>query len=59
MNDLTDYTVPVHAEKAGLLHVELEIRQDLIAEPEGQREWAERLARLLPPALEEAERDAA
>jgi predicted N-formylglutamate amidohydrolase len=54
MNDLTDYTVPVHAEKPGLLHVELEIRQDLIAEPDGQRAWAERLARLLPAALEKA-----
>ncbi len=53
MNDLTDYTMPVHAERAGLLHVELEIRQDLIAEPDDQRAWAERLARLLPIALTE------
>ena len=52
MNDLTDYTVPVHAEQAGLLHVELEIRQDLIETPDRQRAWAERLARLLPAALE-------
>ena len=50
VSDLTDYTVPVHGERRGLPHVEIEIRQDLIAEPAGQREWAERLARLLPAA---------
>ena len=52
LSDLDDYTVPVHGEQRGLLHAELEIRQDLIAEPDGQRGWAERLARLLPLALE-------
>lgn len=51
LSDTDDYTVPVHGEQRGLLHVELEIRQDLIATPEGQRAWAERLARLLPQAL--------
>jgi predicted N-formylglutamate amidohydrolase len=50
VTDLTDYTVPVHAERRGLPYVELEIRQDLIAEPAGQQEWALRLARLLPAA---------
>ena len=50
VTDLTDYTVPVHGERRGLPHVEIEIRQDLITEPAGQREWAERLARLLPAA---------
>jgi predicted N-formylglutamate amidohydrolase len=50
VSDLTDYTVPVHAERRGLPHVEIEIRQDLIAEPAGQTAWAERLARLLPAA---------
>ncbi len=53
VSDLTDYTVPVHGERRGLPHVEIEIRQDLITEPEGQREWAERLARLLPAAYSE------
>jgi len=33
-----------------LPHVEIEIRQDLIADAEGQRAWAARLARLLPAA---------
>jgi predicted N-formylglutamate amidohydrolase len=50
VSDATDYTVPVHAERRGLVHVEIEIRQDLIAEPAGQVLWAERLARLLPRA---------
>jgi predicted N-formylglutamate amidohydrolase len=51
VNDDGDYAVPVHCEKGGLLHVELEIRQDLIATTADQHKWAERLARLLPQAL--------
>ena len=51
LSDADDYTVPVHGEQRGLLHVELEIRQDLIATPDGERAWAGRLARLLPDAL--------
>lgn len=51
VEDNVDYAIPVHCERTGLLHVELEIRQDLIESPEGQRAWAERLARLLPLAL--------
>lgn len=51
VSDLTDYTVPVHAERRGLAHVELEIRQDLIESEVGQHEWAGRLIRLLPWAL--------
>jgi predicted N-formylglutamate amidohydrolase len=50
VSDLSDYTVPVHGERRGLPHVEIEIRQDLIADPAGQKGWAERLARLLPAA---------
>ena len=38
------------AKRAGLPHVEIEIRQDLIADPPGQDSWAARLARLLPIA---------
>jgi len=53
VTDLTDYTVPVHAERRGLPYVEIEIRQDLIGEPAGQAIWAERLARLLPAAYAE------
>ena len=54
VSDLTDYTVPVHAERRGLLHVEIEIRQDLIGDAAGEAEWAARLARLLPAAIANA-----
>lgn len=47
VSDETDYAVPVHGEARGLPHVELELRQDLIAQPHGQRHWARRLATLL------------
>lgn len=46
VSDATDYAIPVHAERRGLPHVELEIRQDLIADEAGQQAWAQRLARL-------------
>ncbi|MCY7313045.1 MAG: N-formylglutamate amidohydrolase, partial [Pseudoxanthomonas sp.] len=51
ITDGSDYAVPVHGELRGLLHVELEIRQDLIADAQGQQAWAARLARILPRAL--------
>jgi len=54
VSDSSDYAVPVHGEGRGLLHVELEIRQDLIADAAGQQAWAARLERLftaLQPAL--------
>lgn len=47
LNDASDYTIPVHGEQRGLPHVEIEIRQDLIATPAGQRIWASRLCRAL------------
>ena len=50
VTDATDYTIPVHGERRGLHHVLIEIRQDLIADEDGQRDWALRLARLLPLA---------
>lgn len=40
-----------HAERAGLPHALIELRQDLIATPAGARAWAGRLARLLSPIL--------
>lgn len=51
VTDETDYTIPVHGEARGLLHVGLEIRQDLLADDEGQAEWAALLERLMPRAL--------
>ncbi|KAF1714003.1 N-formylglutamate amidohydrolase [Pseudoxanthomonas yeongjuensis] len=53
VSDATDFAIPVHGERRGLLHVELEIRQDLIADAPGQEEWAQRLARILPALLPE------
>jgi predicted N-formylglutamate amidohydrolase len=52
VSDATDYTIPVHGERHGVPHALIEIRQDLIADAGGQRQWAERLARLLPRAYE-------
>ncbi|MDP3553682.1 N-formylglutamate amidohydrolase [Methylocystis sp.] len=53
VTDESDYTIPVHGERRGLLHVEVEIRQDLIAGDSGQRAWGALLARLLPQAYRE------
>ncbi len=53
LDQVTDYTVPVHGEQRGLICLEIEIRQDLIAGDGGQAEWAARLAETLPPALDE------
>ncbi|MGA7994274.1 MAG: N-formylglutamate amidohydrolase [Bradyrhizobium sp.] len=46
VSDETDYTIPVHGEKRGLMNTGIEIRQDLISDPAGQKQWAERLARI-------------
>jgi predicted N-formylglutamate amidohydrolase len=50
VSDLTDYGVPRHAERRNLPHVEIEIRQDLIADASGEAAWAARMARLLVAA---------
>ena len=47
VSDVTDYSIPVHGEARGLMNSGLEIRQDLIADHAGQRQWADRLARIL------------
>jgi predicted N-formylglutamate amidohydrolase len=52
----SDYTVPVHGEGRGLDHVEIEIRQDLIANSTGQAAWARRMARLFTAADEQLRR---
>ena len=46
VSNASDYAVPVHGEGQGLVHVALEIRQDLIADAAGQRAWAARLERI-------------
>ena len=47
----SDYSIPTHAERRGLEHVEIEIRQDLIETSAGQAAWGDRFARLLTAAL--------
>ncbi len=50
VSDTGDYAIPEYGEKRGIPHVEIEIRQDLIADAPGQAQWAERLAAALPEA---------
>jgi predicted N-formylglutamate amidohydrolase len=45
------YTQRHHAFEAGLPHVAIELRQDLVADAQGAAPWAERLARVLKPIL--------
>lgn len=45
------YTMDAHAESRGLPHVSLEVRQDLLATPEGVARWAALLASALRPIL--------
>jgi predicted N-formylglutamate amidohydrolase len=47
VSDFSDFSIIHHGERRGFPYVELEIRQDLIADEAGQLAWAERLARLL------------
>jgi predicted N-formylglutamate amidohydrolase len=47
VGDTTDYTIPEHGERRGLLHVGIELRQDLISTGAGQGQWTRRLARAL------------
>jgi predicted N-formylglutamate amidohydrolase len=47
VSDQTDYTIPVHGEMRGLINSGIEIRQDLIGDQFGQKQWADRLARIL------------
>jgi len=50
VSDETDFTIPHHAERRGLRHVELEIRQDLVRDEAGQAQWAARIAAALTTA---------
>jgi len=52
ISDETDYTIPVHGEQRGIVHVEFEIRQDLITGESGQAAWAERLSKVLLESLD-------
>lgn len=50
LDQATDYTIPVHGEQRGIASLELELRQDLIADNAGQARMAALLAGLLPRA---------
>jgi predicted N-formylglutamate amidohydrolase len=54
--DEVDYTAPHHAQARGLQYLELETRQDLIVDADGQARFAELYARLIPQALATASR---
>ena len=41
VSDETDYTIPVHGEVRGLMNTGIEIRQDLISDQAGEKQWAE------------------
>jgi predicted N-formylglutamate amidohydrolase len=49
-SEATDYSIIEYGERRGAPYVEIEIRQDLIAESTGQSVWAQRFARLLRTA---------
>ena len=49
--DGIDFTVPHHCYASGRPYVEIELRQDLIADPAGQERWAGLLAGILTEAL--------
>jgi predicted N-formylglutamate amidohydrolase len=51
VSDASDYTIIVHGEQRGIPHVEIEIRQDLLASESGVQSWAERLAGVLEEAV--------
>ncbi|WP_404294909.1 N-formylglutamate amidohydrolase (plasmid) [Microvirga sp. RSM25] len=45
VDDLSDYSIPVHGERRGLPHVLIEIRNDLISNEAGQLLWADIISR--------------
>jgi len=51
VSDTSDYTIIVHGEQRGIPHVELEIRQDLLASDSDVQSWAERLGGVLQDAV--------
>lgn len=54
VSDDSDFTVPVHGERRGILHTAFEIRQDGVERDDDAHRWAERIAALfheLEPTL--------
>ncbi|MCW5773658.1 MAG: N-formylglutamate amidohydrolase [Rhodospirillaceae bacterium] len=52
--DATGYSIQMHAERRGLVHVAVEIRQDMIATADGAGQWAQHLGDALAEALPQA-----
>jgi predicted N-formylglutamate amidohydrolase len=44
LDPAVDYSTPYHAMRRGMRYLQVEFRQDEIAEPEGQIRWARRFA---------------
>ena len=57
IDPLADYSIPFHAIRRGLLHLQVEFRQDLVESAAEQRQWAARFAKALAECT--GERDAA
>ena len=55
ISDETDYTIPVHGERRGVVHVEIEVRHDEIETRDNQLAWAERLVHFLRHAADRLE----
>lgn len=56
LDDASDYTVLVHGERREIPFVELEVRQDLLADADGRERWAVRLTTVLQDALSQETR---
>ena len=52
VDDLSDYTIPVHGERRGIPHLLFELRHDMVESESDQYRWAHRLASSLERALE-------
>jgi predicted N-formylglutamate amidohydrolase len=51
LDPLVDYSTPFHAQRRGLPYLQVEFRQDEIADADAQRRWALRFAQALAIAL--------
>ena len=49
LDPTVDYSIPFHALRRGLAHLQVEFRQDEITEAANQRRWALRFAQTLKP----------
>ena len=47
VSDESDYAIPIYGERRAIPHVEIEIRQDLLADEAGLNDWTQRLVRVL------------